>query len=151
MCNAREQGEDSLHKSLRTAHWAHRKRMWEEFIQIGLTEGQPKILGLLKWNDGCIQREIAVNCHIKASTVTSILLNMEKAGLIYRATNPRDRRILNVYLTEKGKKSNEEIEAKFRTVDEECFEGFTEEEKAQTILFLNRINDNLKKRKEMHD
>ncbi len=70
---------------------------------------------------------------------------MEQEGLISRERNPRDRRILNVYLTEEGTRAQEGLEKIFTEVDNKCFKGFSEEEKVQVISYLNRINENLKK------
>jgi DNA-binding MarR family transcriptional regulator len=66
--------------------------------------------------------------------------------LIRRASNTGDKRIQNVFLTEKGMAAHKEIERIFSNVDEECFEGFTEAEREQTIDLLNRLGKNLKKR-----
>jgi len=74
-----------------------------EFSKVGITEGQPKILDLLSVDDGCIQREITNNCNIEPATVTSLLCIMEKTELIYRKQDPKDKRVLKVFLTEKGK------------------------------------------------
>jgi DNA-binding MarR family transcriptional regulator len=110
---------------------------------VGLTEGQPKILDFLLNNDGCIQREIAENCKIKPATVTSLLANMEKYELIYRAKNSENRRILNVFLTDIGKKAHTQVEKIFYSIEKQCFTGFSEKEKVQTIDILNRLCKNL--------
>lgn len=133
----------TLHMALIKLNKAHRKRTHEEFTKVGLTLGQPKILDFLSKNDGCIQRELAESCNIEPATVTSILANMEKSGLIYRTENPKDRRVLNVFLTDKGKKSQREVEKVFNLIDEECFKGFSEEEKRQAIHILNRLYENI--------
>ena len=75
---------------------------------------------------------------------------MEKEELIYRERNPNDKRILNVFLTEKGIKAQKEVERVFLELDEICFEGFTEEEKSETINILNRLYDNLAKKREQY-
>ena len=75
---------------------------------------------------------------------------MEKEELIYRERNPNDKRILNVFLTEKGIKVQKEVERVFLELDEICFEGFTEEEKSETINILNRLYDNLAKKREQY-
>jgi DNA-binding MarR family transcriptional regulator len=121
----------------------HRLRVKNEFSKVGLSEGQPKILDFLSENDGCIQRELAINCRIEPATVTSLLDNMEKSGLIKRMQNPGDRRVLNVFLTDKGKMAQREVERIFNAVDIECFKGFTEDEKVQTLQVLNRIYSNI--------
>lgn len=136
----------TLHMTLIKLIKTHRRRVHEEFAKVGLTEGQPKILDFLSQNDGCIQRELAESCHIEPATVTSILANMERSELIYRTPNPTDRRVLNVFLTAKGKEAQKEVEKVFNLIDEECFIGFSEEEKKQTIDVLNRLYENMKKR-----
>ncbi|QCX34711.1 MarR family transcriptional regulator [Caloramator sp. E03] len=131
--------EGTLHISLMKLIKAHRQRATEEFGKIGLTKGQPKILDYLSKNNGCIQRELAENCHIEPATVTSLLSNMEKANLIYRIANSKDRRVYNVFLTEKGMEVQKQVERIFYLIDEECFYGFSEEERKEAIDILNRL------------
>lgn len=136
----------TLHMTLIRLSKTHRRKAHAEFSKLGITQGQPKILDFLSVNDGCIQREIANNCNIEPATVTSILSIMEKAELIYRNQDPKDKRVLKVFLTEKGKIAQKEVEKIFNLIDMECFEGFSEEEKDQTIKILNRLYENMLKR-----
>lgn len=133
----------TLHMSLIKLCKAHRRRTHEEFSRIGLTLGQPKILDFLLENDGCIQRKLSESCNIEPATVTSILANMEKSELIYRTQNPNDRRVLNVFLTDKGRDAQREVEKIFRYIDEECFQGFSEEERLITMEILSRLYENM--------
>ncbi|MDF2672230.1 MAG: MarR family transcriptional regulator [Clostridiales bacterium] len=135
--------KETLHMTFIRLNKAHRKRCHEEFNRVGLSPGQPKILDFLLENDGCIQRELSENCNIEPATVTSILANMEKSELIYRTQNSRDKRVLNVFLTDKGKDAQGEVERIFKLIDEECFEGFSEDEKLHTIQILNRLWENI--------
>ena len=136
----------TLHMTLIRLSKTHRRKAHAEFSKLGITQGQPKILDFLSINDGCIQREIANNCNIEAATVTSILSIMEKAELIYRNQDPKDKRVLKVFLTDKGRLAQKEVEKIFNLIDMECFEGFSEEEKDQTIKILNRLYENMLKR-----
>lgn len=135
----------TLHMTLIKLFKAHRHRVFEEFSKVGISEGQPKILDFLSQNNGCIQRELAESCHIEPATVTSLLVNMEKAGLVYRTTNSKDKRIYNVFLTDKGKEAQKQVEKVFNLIDEECFRGFSEDEKIQALGILNKLYKNLKK------
>ena len=72
---------------------------------------------------------------------------MEKEELIYRERNPKDKRILNVFLTEKGIEAQKKVEKVFLELDEVCFDGFSEEERVEAIKILNRLYENLSKRK----
>ena len=73
---------------------------------------------------------------------------MEKEKLIYRERKPKDKRILNVFLTKKGIDAQSKVEKVFLELDEICFDGFSEEEKNEAINLLNRLYDNLAKEKE---
>ncbi len=108
-----------------------------------LTAGQPRMLNYLSQNNGCIQREIANDCNLEPASVTSVLNSMEKAELITRMPVVGDKRALEVRLTEKGiekKKIADEIAVK---IENECFKGFTEEEKIVAKDFLTRIHKNM--------
>ena len=135
--------KETLHMTFIRLNKAHRKRCHEEFTRVGLSPGQPKILDFLIENDGCIQRELSESCNIEPATVTSILGIMEKSELIYRTQNSKDKRVLNVFLTDKGKDAQGEVERIFKLIDEECFEGFSEDEKLHTIQILNRLWENI--------
>lgn len=125
----------------------HRNMAKKEFQKVDLTEGKPKLLDYIINNPGCSQREIASCCKIEPATATSILSSMEKEELIYRERNPKDKRILNVYLTQKGIEAQKKVEKVFLQLDEMCFEGFSQEEKTYAINVLNRLYENLLKNK----
>ncbi|RDY25340.1 MarR family transcriptional regulator [Romboutsia weinsteinii] len=140
-----ETNNKTLHSALIRVIKAHRKNAHTQFSKISLTEGKPKILDFLENNPGCSQRELATYCRIEPATATSILAGMEKEDLIFRERNIKDKRILNVFLTEKGKNAQKKVEKVFTELDNKCFDGFSEEEKNQTIHILNRLYDNLMK------
>ncbi|SCH18225.1 MULTISPECIES: MarR family winged helix-turn-helix transcriptional regulator [unclassified Romboutsia] len=139
---------NTLHSTLMKLHRAHKKRASHMFKEVNLTEGKPRLLDFLVNNSGCSQRELAKYCKIEPATATSILAGMEKEGLIYRERNANDKRILNVFLTEKGIDAQKKVEKVFLELDDICFEGFSEEEKLETIKILNKLHDNLIKHKE---
>ena len=67
--------------------------------------------------------------------------------LIYRERNTKDKRILNVFLTEKGIEAQKKVEKVFLELDEICFDGFSEKERIDAINTLNRLYENLAKKK----
>ena len=138
---------NTLHSSLIRLNKIHKKMAKKEFQKVDLTEGKPRLLDFIISNPGCSQREIASCCKIEPATATSILSSMEKEELIYRERNPKDRRILNVFLTEKGIEAQKKVEKVFLELDEVCFDGFSEEERVEAIKILNRLYENLSKRK----
>lgn len=136
----------TLHGSLIRLSKIHKKIAQKKFQQVDLTEGKPRLLNFIVNNPGCSQREIASCCKIEPATATSILSSMEKEELIYRERNPKDKRILNVFLTQKGIEAQKNVEKVFSKLDEICFEGFSEEEKVEAINILNRLYENLAKK-----
>ena len=138
---------NTLHSSLMRLNRTHRNMAKNEFQKVDLTEGKPKLLNFIINNPGCSQREIASCCKIEPATATSILSSMEKEKLIYRERNPKDKRILNVFLTENGIQAQKEVEKVFLELDEVCFEGFSQEERLDAINTLNRLYENLLKHK----
>jgi DNA-binding MarR family transcriptional regulator len=141
----RHTNKEALHSTIMVLSRKHRKVLREQFQKVNLSEGKPKILDFLIQNPGCSQKEIANLCHIEPATTTGVLSLMEKEGLIYRVRNEKDKRILNVFLTDKGIESQKNLDEIFNKVDNICFEGFNENEKRQVINYLNRINENLRK------
>ena len=138
---------DTLHGSLVRLNKMHRNMAKKEFQKVNLTEGKPKLLNFINNNPGCSQREIASCCKIEPATATSILASMEKENLIYRERNSKDKRILNVFLTEKGVDAQRKVEKVFLELEEVCFDGFSQQERTDAINTLNRLYANLVKKK----
>ena len=121
-----------FHKLLIGTGNAHYKKCTSRFGALGLSPGQPKILETLKKLECCMQKELAKACEVEPATITSILPNMEKNGLIKRETIIYEvgKRALAVSLTDKGKVMEEEVVRVFDEIEEMSFRGFTQEEKA---------------------
>jgi DNA-binding MarR family transcriptional regulator len=134
-----------MHILLARVSRSHHRKSHSYFKKEGITPGQPRILDYLWEHDGCIQRDLAENCNIEPATVTAVMANMERAGLIERRPNPDDRRVLSVWLTNKGRESRSKFREIFENIEKECFEGFTEQEIEQTKGFLERLLVNLTK------
>ncbi|MGM9916634.1 MarR family transcriptional regulator [Anaerotignum sp.] len=133
----------SLHYLLMADYLLFQKNLLAEIKETPLTSGQPKILDYLRLHDGAVQKEIAEACHIEPATITSILLGMEKKGLILRKNLNGNRRSLYVYLTDNGRQLAECVNSEFEKIEETAFLGFSEDEKKLLIDFLTRINQNM--------
>lgn len=121
----------------------HKRRSAYEFMKRNLTAGQPRMLNYISQNNGCIQREIATDCNLEPASVTSVLNSMEKAELITRRPVKGDKRALAVWLTDKGTEKKKIVDEIFIEMENECFKGFSEDEKARAKDFLTRIHKNM--------
>lgn len=70
----------------------------------GLYSGQPRILTILKDNEGCTLSELSELCGIGMPSLSVSVRNMEKSGLIRRETFGKNNRIQLLHLTETGLK-----------------------------------------------
>ncbi|NSW89179.1 MAG: MarR family transcriptional regulator [Firmicutes bacterium] len=120
--------------------------------KLGVYPGQPAVLFTLMNHNGISQKELAEKLKLKNATVTVMLKRMEKNHLLFRKTDDKDLRVSRVYLTETGREKIIEMEEIFTSLEKECFDGFTEEEKILLRRFLIHIRDNLMKAsKELKD
>lgn len=119
---------DDLHYLLMKTQ-AHLNRwILAQAAQLGLSPGQPKILECLTHLGECNQKAIADYCEIEPATVGSILLRMERDGLVTRGQRNGNRRSLYVSLTPKGIQMGEAMEDIFRRADQLACTGLTPEQ-----------------------
>ena len=81
--------------------------------KVGTRQGQGKILSVLRREDGIGQKELAERLQIRPASLSELLDKMQKSGWIQRRVNEKDRRKINIFLTEDGKGiSQQMIEAR---------------------------------------
>lgn len=137
--------EESLHALFREIIRYHFIRYHKLFCAIGLHRGQPPILELLWKGDGKTQKEIAEALRLKPPTITLLLQRMEKAGLIKRQNDPKDRRSVQIYLTERGKSLQKDVQEIHAILERECFAHFSSEERALLRRLFLQMRDNLQR------
>ncbi len=131
-----------LTRDTQNAHW---KRSKKGFQELGLTDGQPKVLFVLRENEGCVQKDLAEMCDIKPSSMTLLLDGLEQKGLIERVKTivSSGKRAFRVFLTKKGREVADKVYDLMETIEEECFEGLSHEERQQLFHLLRRVRENL--------
>lgn len=129
------------------AYSSHADASRTEFINLGLTEAQPKILYILKRTDGIIQKDLAELCNIRPSTLTVMLSKMEKQNYIYKDSCyvSGKKRAYSIHLTNEGKKKADKLEYIIESLEDKGFTGFTKEEKTTLLDMLGRIEENMRK------
>lgn len=109
-----------------------------------LYPGQPKLIALIKAHEGITQKELAEKNHVKPSTITGMLIKLEVNQFVYRVPDEADKRIMRVYLTQKGHEFARICEDHLKSLTEQLFYGFTEEEIHTFIELTNKMKQNLK-------
>ncbi len=120
---------DKLFLALLGAYSSHADASRTEFINLGLTEAQPKIL------------------YIKPSTLTVMLSKMEKQNYIYKDSCyvSGKKRAYSIHLTEEGKEKAEQLENIVELLENKGFTGFTTEEKNKLLDMLGKVEENMRK------
>lgn len=72
--------------------------------------GQGRVLSILKEQPEISRKELGEKSDISRQALTELLQKMEKKGYIVRRPDPRDRRILLIRLTQKGRVAAEETD-----------------------------------------
>lgn len=132
-----------IHHQLLVAFSYSNRAMRARTRQCGLMPGQPKVLEHLALHDGCTQKEIAQSCVMDKSTVTSVLGRMEDAGLIERRSKAGDRRVVAVFLTEKGRSAASDVLDCRSEVDDIAWQGLDTDERRRLSHLLDQVIWNL--------
>lgn len=136
---------DYLHVMLIRALASHKKRCRQSFQELNLTEGQPRVLSILRNMEGCQQKELAKACHVEPATMTSLLKNMEQSQLIYKEKKqlPGGKRAYSIFLTDHGRKLSCGVMNIVEELEQAAFRNFTQEEKETFLRLFTKVTDNL--------
>lgn len=130
---------NTIHYLLLKAHTGINRRILNKAALIGLTPGKPKILEYLYTYGENNQKAIAKFCEIEQATVGTILLGMEKEGLIVRKQKDGNRRSLYVSLTESGEAAAIEMNKVFEDEDRAAEKYLNDDEKEQLKVLLSKV------------
>lgn len=105
----------------------------------GIYLGQWGVLMFLWVQDGQTQTELSRQVAIDDASMVRSLDRMERDGLVRRVRNERDRRQINIFLTEKGRALRDTLIPCALAGNEVATQGFTEAEQCQFSAFLQRM------------
>jgi len=110
---------------LNRASFALDRHLNRAFARDGLTRFSASYLGVMKclWEkDGQSLTELANGIGLEASSMTGLIDRMEKASLVKRCSDPRDRRVWRIHLTERGRS----IQSAASRIIEDSYEDLTD-------------------------
>lgn len=123
---------------LRLAHSEHR-RFNPGDRRGGIGRGQGFVLRILAESDGLSQMELAEKMDIRPSSLGELVAKLVEGGYVERRPNENDRRIMNVYLTEKGREAEKAFVNPRQKAAEQWCAGLSDEEKTQLSGLLDRL------------
>ena len=120
-----------------------RDKMRSKSEALGLVDAYRPILFALDRKDGCTQLDIVNFTKLKAPTISLTLQKMEASGLISRVENDNDKRITNIFITEKGKEVQEVIKNLFMETDNEFLSCLDKDEEEFVKKVLLKMIDHI--------
>lgn len=111
-----------------------------------LTHQQAKILTYLYLYRGkkVSQRDIEEFFSVKASTITSVVGNLERKGFLRRQPDEQDGRRKDLLLTAKGENVQQELIRAFEETERQIAQGLSTEEQESLRQTLDRVCRNLR-------
>lgn len=136
--------DSSVGYQMRLTHRVIQRLLQLRIAPYGVQLGMWYFLRVLWDEDGLTQRELSYRIGIMEPTTLHTLATMERSGLIARVRNVTDRRKINVFLTQKGRKLEGILLPIAADVVKEITRGFSEQDVRQFLGFLRKIQQNVR-------
>lgn len=130
------------------ASWHAISRMYnQEAIKNDITTSIGFVLLNIDTEEGTPATKIAPLLGLEARSLTRMLKGMEEKKLIYRQADPIDRRLVRVFLTEKGREKKEVSRQTVRTFNKAVKEAIPEEKLKVFFEVIHQINKVVEEKK----
>ncbi|MBI1884813.1 MAG: MarR family transcriptional regulator [Chloroflexi bacterium] len=130
--------EEAFHLLVRTITRTDPSRL-EEWVGLGLTMTQIRLLFVLRLQEGANARLLADLLNVAPPTFTRIVDRLVRNDLVRREVDPRDRRHVLHFLTENGRETVAEMERVGRARIERVLSHLSEEQLERLVLALNDL------------
>ncbi len=120
------------------------EKLKNELERDGLKILYCRLLAALAEEDGGTQLSLVERTGIKAPTVSIMLRQMEKLGLVSRKVDDYDLRKTHVRLTDAGRQANAAAKESIQKIQKETFATLSDEQIDAFCSVLKVISDNLK-------
>lgn len=111
-----------------------------EFSRYGLKRGQHAFLTRIVENPGISQKELSKLLLVDKGTTAKAVKKIEEAGYIYRERSPKDHKVYEIYVTDKGRKLYSEVVEEIKRTGRVALEGIEED---RIYRELQRMRGNL--------
>ena len=106
---------------------------------LGIKTAQLGAVFFLLEHDGCMLKEISAGLGLNNSAITTLVVRMEKGGLLTRESCSVDGRSYRIHLTNKAKSIGQKAIPVAKELNLMLAQGFSDEEIDTVIRFLDSI------------
>ena len=135
--------EESAGYLVRDTHLLFAKALRNQLQNHQITPGQWYFLRILWDEEGLSQRELSRRVGTTEPTTVSALRLLTRNCMIERVRNPKDRRTINIYLTDKARDMKPTLMPVAFDVNDVAMRGLTDSEFAQLQGLLQKVRKNL--------
>jgi MarR family transcriptional regulator, organic hydroperoxide resistance regulator len=114
-----------------------------EMRRLGVHVGQNFLLDELWKEDGLTLGELARRMGVEVPTVTRMTKRMQTAGLLTKTTDPHDRRMMRITLTDRGQALRDRLPAVLDDVAGRALRDLTPDQRDQLITLLTHVADTM--------
>ena len=111
---------------------------------LGLTTPQYEVLSALNAQPGLSGAALARRCFVTPQTITGVIRNLETAGLVARAADPENRRVMQTRLTAQGADVVTRAQALVAAIEERMLADLDRAEREALADLLTQCADALK-------
>lgn len=109
--------------------------------EFGITQSIGYLLMNIDEDNGTTVTEMAALLGLKSTSLSRMLNNLEKIGLIYRESHLTDKRSVKLYLTNLGKEKRHLARVVVKKFNDYLDENLGDNEKMQLVSSLKLINE----------
>jgi DNA-binding MarR family transcriptional regulator len=118
-------------------------RYWTSCVSdLKLTGVQAMVLNFLGQEDVVTSGELGKRTHLDSATLTGILDRLEAAGLLDRTRHPKDRRAIQICLTDQGREIAADLYGKAIDANKAFLSNLSAEEKVTLHSLLRKVREN---------
>jgi DNA-binding MarR family transcriptional regulator len=128
---------------VRQTHRAFTRALQARIAPHGVSIGMWYFLRVLWQEDGISQRELSQRVGMMEPTTASALNNMERKGFVRRLRNRTDRRVVNVFLTERGHALRRELLPLAADVNDVAVRGLSVDDLGRLRALLGKLQAGL--------
>lgn len=123
-----------------------KKGIDKNLMEYDLTTSQSRVLFFIyfRGEEKTSMKDIEEHMKVTHPTVIGIVKRLEEKGYVVTASDPEDRRVKLVEITNKTTKMIKKLDQGKRKMDEKLLKGFTERETKELRRMLSMIEDNLR-------
>ena len=118
----------------------YRRLLETEMIKLGLHYAQISVLSLLWENDGMSQKKLATNLMLSQPTINKMVKSLMQNGFVSCNQCDRDGRKMRVYLTDKGREIEDNVNTAIVLVQTNFFAVLTDTEQLILKQVLEKLN-----------